>query len=52
VALGWVCVICVVFSLPPNELVLWTMLALALALALAWLFAARRRFAGPRAPTT
>ena len=39
----------VVFALPPNELVLWTMLLLALALGVYWLVSARRRFLGPRA---
>jgi amino acid transporter len=47
VALGWVVVISVVFSLPPNELVLWTMLLLAGVLAAYWRLSARRTFAGP-----
>jgi amino acid transporter len=46
VAIGWVVLIAVVFSLPPNELVLWTMLLLAAGLALYWR-RARRTFAGP-----
>lgn len=50
VALVWVAFICVVFSLPPNELVLWTMLAFALLLAVYWAVRARSRFVGPRAP--
>jgi len=37
----------VVFALPPNELVLWTMLAVAVALAAYWRLSARRRFVGP-----
>jgi amino acid transporter len=49
VALLWTAFICVVFSLPPNELVLWTMLGLTAALAIAWTTVARRRFRGPAA---
>jgi hypothetical protein len=48
VALVWTAFICVVFSLPPNELVLWTMLGITGALALAWVLVARRRFRGPK----
>ena len=47
VALGWVAFISVVFALPPNELVLWTMLLLAIALAVYWAASARTRFVGP-----
>jgi len=47
IAILWVLVITVVFVLPPNELVLWTMLLLALALAAYWRLSARRRFVGP-----
>ena len=47
VAIVWIVFITVVFSLPPNELVLWTMLLLALALGVYWLGSARRRFPGP-----
>ena len=36
VAIVWCAFIAVVFMLPPNELVLWTMLAFGLALALYW----------------
>ena len=53
VAIVWVLVISVVFALPPNELVLWTMLLLGALLAVYWRLSARRRFAGPagrRAP--
>jgi amino acid transporter len=49
VAIAWIALLAVVFSLPPNELVLWTMLALGVALALAWQLSARRRFRGPAA---
>jgi amino acid transporter len=48
VAIGWVAVIAIVFALPPNELVLWTMLLLASLLTLYWRLAARKRFVGPR----
>ena len=47
VAILWVIVITVVFALPPNELVLWTMLLLAVALGAYWVVSARRRFVGP-----
>jgi len=33
--------------LPPNELVLWTMLGLSVFLGLYWQLSAKRRFAGP-----
>jgi amino acid transporter len=41
VAIAWIAVITVVFMLPPNELVLWTMLAVAALLAVYWLGWAR-----------
>jgi len=47
VAIVWVLVISVVFALPPNELVLWTMLLLGALIALYWTLSARRRFVGP-----
>ncbi len=47
VAIVWIVFITVVFSLPPNELVLWTMLLLGLVLGVYWLGSARRRFPGP-----
>lgn len=47
VAVVWVLVITVVFCLPPNELVLWTMLGLGVLLASGWWLVARRTFAGP-----
>jgi amino acid transporter len=40
-------VIVVLFMLPPNELVLWSTLGLAVALALYWVLHARDRFTGP-----
>src|SRR5881296_4150015 len=51
VAILWVVFIVVVFTLPPNELVLWTMLAVAIALAAYWRLWARRRFVGPMTTT-
>jgi amino acid transporter len=48
VAIAWVVFIVIVFALPPNELVLWTMLLLAVLLGLYWGLGARHRFAGPR----
>lgn len=47
VAIGWVAVLCVIFSVPPNELVLWTMLLILVLLACYWLGYARTRFVGP-----
>jgi amino acid transporter len=46
-ALGWVAVIAVIFSLPPNELVLWTMLLVGALLLAGWQARARHRFRGP-----
>jgi amino acid transporter len=50
VAVLWVAFIAVVFCLPPNELVLWTMLFFCASLAIYWLVSARRRFRGPAGP--
>ncbi|HEY7682499.1 MAG TPA: amino acid permease [Gemmatimonadales bacterium] len=47
IAIVWVCIISVIFSLPPNELVLWTMVGTALILTLYWQLVAKRSFAGP-----
>lgn len=47
IAILWVIVITVVFVLPPNELVLWTMLAVGVLLVGYWWVAAGRRFRGP-----
>ncbi|MDQ6893850.1 MAG: amino acid permease [Acidobacteriota bacterium] len=47
IAVLWVGFIAVVFCLPPNELVLWTMLLLFFALGLYWAGSARWRFRGP-----
>jgi hypothetical protein len=50
VAIAWAVVITVVFVLPPNELVLWTMLAVGILLVSYWKLVARRSFRGPAAP--
>jgi amino acid transporter len=47
IAVVWVAFISIVFALPPNELVLWTMVLLAVALAAYWTLSARRHFVGP-----
>jgi amino acid transporter len=47
VAVVWVIFIAVVFCLPPNELVLWTMAAVGVALVIYWVARARRTFRGP-----
>ncbi|HEX6159879.1 MAG TPA: amino acid permease, partial [Thermoanaerobaculia bacterium] len=51
VAILWCAFITVVFMLPPNELVLWTMLLVAAGMALYWIVSAQRSFAGPGAGT-
>ena len=48
IAIIWIAFITVVFVLPPNELVLWTMLAFCIALTAYWWLSARRTFRGPR----
>jgi amino acid transporter len=48
VAIIWSLFIAVIFSVPPNELVLWTMLGFAALLWLYWMGYARRHFQGPR----
>ncbi len=48
VAIIWVGFITIVFALPPNELVLWTMGLLGIALTAYWRLSARRHFVGPR----
>ena len=47
IAIVWVLFLTVVFSLPPNELVLWTMLALTGGMVLYWQVSAKRTFVGP-----
>jgi amino acid transporter len=48
IAIVWIAIITIVFVLPPNELALWTMLAVAIALTLHWRLSARHSFIGPR----
>jgi amino acid transporter len=47
VAIGYTIFIVIVFSVPPNELVFWTMLAVGLILLLYWKLFARESFPGP-----
>jgi amino acid transporter len=47
IAIIWVLFLTVIFCLPPNELVLWTMLILTVALVVYWQAYAKRRFNGP-----
>jgi amino acid transporter len=49
VAIVWTVFITIVFSIPPNELVLWSLLLLGLGMALYWRFAVRGHFRGPAA---
>ena len=47
VAIAWTLVIAIIFSIPPNELVLWTMVLLGLLLFVYWQGYAKRHFHGP-----
>lgn len=51
IALAWVACITVLFSIPPNELAGWSILALAVFMALYWALDARHRFTGPHRST-
>jgi amino acid transporter len=44
VAIAWIAFITIVFMLPPNELVLWTMVAVAAGMTALWMMSARKRF--------
>jgi len=44
IAIVWIAIITIVFVLPPNELALWTMLAVAVVLTAHWRFSARATF--------
>lgn len=44
----WIIFITILFCLPPNELVLWTMILLTIVLVLYWQLYAKTHFAGPR----
>lgn len=48
IAMLWVLFITILFVLPPNELVLWTMLAIVVLLVIYWFASERVRFKGPR----
>lgn len=45
IAIAWIAFITIIFMLPPNELVLWTMIGVGIALTLYWLLSARVHFA-------
>jgi amino acid transporter len=47
IAILWIAIITVIFMLPPNELVLWTMLAVGVLLMSYWKLRAARAFGGP-----
>ena len=47
VAIVWIIFIAIIFSIPPNELVLWSMLLVVLALLAYWQAYAKRHFRGP-----
>ena len=47
VCILWCIFLAIIFSLPPNELVLWTMVALTVGMFLYWQLDAKRRFQGP-----
>jgi amino acid transporter len=47
IAVIWIVIITIVFMLPPNELVLWTMIAVSIVLIAVWMLFARRNFRGP-----
>jgi amino acid transporter len=47
IAIAWTLFIVIIFSLPPNELVLWTMLLVGVLLLLYWKARSARHFRGP-----
>jgi amino acid transporter len=47
IAIGWTIFVTIIFSMPPNELVLWSLILLGLGMAFYWRFAVRGRFRGP-----
>lgn len=51
VAILYTVFIVVIFSIPPNELVFWTMLLVAAGLGIYWQVRAKRHFAGPAQPS-
>ena len=52
IAIVWTAFIVIIFSIPPNELVLWSMLLVAVFLLVYWHLAAKRTFKGPQRPVT
>ncbi len=52
IAMLWTIFIVVVFSIPPNELVLWTMLLAGALLWVYWAIYARQKFVGPKPQQT
>ena len=48
VAVVYTIIICIVLMLPPNEIVLWTMVVFALILVVYWFAWARKNFTGPK----
>jgi amino acid transporter len=52
IAICWSLFLAVIFSIPPNELVLWTMLGVGVLLCLYWFGYARNHFKGPHMPNT
>jgi amino acid transporter len=49
VAVIWIVFITILFCLPPNELVMWTMVAFVVILLVYWYGYARKHFTGPKA---
>ena len=49
ICIVWIAFITILFILPPNELVLWTMVLLTAFMVLYWQLDAKKRFAGPKA---
>lgn len=52
VAILWTAFVAVIFSIPPNELVLWTLFLLALGLVAYWKLSVSSYFTGPRPVTS
>jgi L-asparagine transporter-like permease len=48
VAVVYTIIICIVLMLPPNEIVLWTMVLFGLILVVYWFAWARKNFTGPK----
>ncbi|MDB6036847.1 MAG: amino acid transporter [Verrucomicrobiales bacterium] len=48
IAIVWTIFIAIIFSIPPNELVLWSMLLLGAVMLLYWFGIARKTFKGPQ----